>query len=201
MGGLETRFTCGAGIILSRAQLALRSRPTTDHLRFRFSSELEIVPSTSTEVETSDLLIHVGKSCLCHIVTEDPSSARAYTTRLRLKPPYKPPTFPTQKVLFKFKPDHTDKVHQFQTEIQNLAHLSCVTSKRLVCQGPVPVPVPPSSEAEAETDDPIDALRQGYHLCLISHHPGLPGLAAYQHSAEHHDVTTRLMFPFKEGES
>ncbi|KAH8090974.1 hypothetical protein HD553DRAFT_21996 [Filobasidium floriforme] len=134
-----------------------------DHLRFTIETDLNVVPSTSTEIEMSDLLIHV--------------------------------------VLFKFKPDHTAKISQFQTEIQNLSHLSCVTSERLVCQGPVRVPVPPSSaptasaSSEPETDD---ALRQGYHLCLISHHPGLPGLAAYQSSAEHHDVTTRLMFPFKE---
>jgi hypothetical protein len=178
-------------------------RPTTDHLRFRFSSDLNIVPSTSTEVETSDLLIHVGKS---YLKVHRPRLLYRQTIHYSIETEPTLSTPPTQKVLFKFKPDHTDKVQQFQTEIQSLSHLSCVTSKRLVCQGPVPVPVPPSSSVSSassvsasETDD--DALRQGYHLCLISHHPGLPGLAAYQHSAEHHDVTTRLMFPFKEGES
>jgi hypothetical protein len=86
-------------IIMSSTRNLDALRPTTDHLRFRFSSDLNIVPSTSTEVEMSDLLIHVGKSRLCHLVTQDSSSARPYTTRSKLKPPYKPPNLPTQKSL------------------------------------------------------------------------------------------------------
>jgi hypothetical protein len=93
---------------------------------------------------------------------------------------------PISPVCFKFRPDiPSSQIDEFKHSVRKLHRLPCVLDSRLVCHGP---PLHPPSA-------------QGYHLCLLSFHPGLPGLEAYQASKEHHDVTSRLMFPYIQGES
>jgi hypothetical protein len=87
-------------------------------------------------------------------------------------------------VCFKFRPEVSlGHINQFKEQIRALGQLACVKEGQLICSGP------PSNLEN----------HQGYHLCLISYHVGLDDLAAYQASQEHHDVTSRLMFPYKEG--
>ncbi|OAP56116.1 hypothetical protein AYL99_09295 [Fonsecaea erecta] len=86
-------------------------------------------------------------------------------------------------VMFRFRPEITQEhKDMFQRELKKLKNLSCVKDNRLLVGGP-------------SVTDPI-ARSQGFHYCLVSYHHNLKALEEYQASKEHHDVTSRLMWPF-----
>ncbi|KAI0521549.1 stress responsive A/B barrel domain protein [Xylaria bambusicola] len=88
-------------------------------------------------------------------------------------------------VLFKFRADvsnaHKD---EFVTELRKLKNLPCVMNSRFVVGGP-------------SITDPIERS-QGFQYALVSHHKDREALAEYQASDEHHRVTSKYLWPFKE---
>ncbi|KAH8167706.1 hypothetical protein CIB48_g535 [Xylaria polymorpha] len=88
-------------------------------------------------------------------------------------------------VLFKFRADVSDEhKDKFVTELRKLKTLSCVMNSRLVVGGP-------------SITDPI-ARSQGFQYALLSYHKDRQALEAYQASDEHHGVTSKYLWPFKE---
>ncbi|GAW11634.1 hypothetical protein ANO14919_009810 [Xylariales sp. No.14919] len=88
-------------------------------------------------------------------------------------------------VLFKFRADVSDShKEEFVTELRKLKHLPCVMSSRLVVGGP-------------SITDPIERS-QGFQYALLSYHKDGQALAEYQASDEHHRVTSKYLWPFKE---
>ncbi|PYH67981.1 uncharacterized protein BO88DRAFT_444716 [Aspergillus vadensis CBS 113365] len=88
-------------------------------------------------------------------------------------------------VLFRFRPEVTEEHKQrFVTELKKLKNLPCVKFGRLLVGGP-------------SVTDPIDRSK-GFQIALVSYHENLAALAEYQASKEHHDVTSKYMFPYKE---
>ncbi|KAI0468519.1 dimeric alpha-beta barrel [Xylaria cf. heliscus] len=88
-------------------------------------------------------------------------------------------------VLFKFRTDvPEDHKEEFVTELRKLKDLPCVMNSRLVVGGP-------------SITDPI-ARSQGFHYALLSYHKDRRALEAYQASDEHHRVTSKYLWPFKE---
>ncbi|KAI3334007.1 dimeric alpha-beta barrel [Ustulina deusta] len=88
-------------------------------------------------------------------------------------------------VLFKFREDVSDShKEEFVTELRKLKHLPCVMGSRLAVGGP---PI----------TDPIQRS-QGFHYALLSYHKDRQALAEYQASDEHHRVTSKYIWPFKE---
>ncbi|GAW25653.1 putative stress responsive A B barrel domain protein [Rosellinia necatrix] len=88
-------------------------------------------------------------------------------------------------VLFKFKTDVSDShKEEFVTELRKLKDLSSVMSSKLVVGGP-------------SITEPIERS-QGFHYALLSYHKDSQALAEYQASAEHHRVTSKYLWPFKE---
>ncbi|KAI0532751.1 hypothetical protein GGR58DRAFT_507083 [Xylaria digitata] len=88
-------------------------------------------------------------------------------------------------VLFKFCADVLDSYkEEFVTELRKLKDLPCVMDSRLVVGGP-------------SITDPIERS-QGFQYALLSYHRDRQALAEYQASDEHHSVTSRLLWPFKE---
>ncbi|TGJ85258.1 hypothetical protein E0Z10_g3498 [Xylaria hypoxylon] len=88
-------------------------------------------------------------------------------------------------VLFKFRADVSDShKEEFVTELQKLKHLPCVMNSRLVVGGP-------------SITDPIQRS-QGFQYVLLSYHKDRQAFAEYQASDEHHRVTSKYLWPFKE---
>ncbi|ORY61616.1 dimeric alpha-beta barrel [Pseudomassariella vexata] len=88
-------------------------------------------------------------------------------------------------VLFKFKPDVSQEhKSKFISELQKLKSLPCVENAQLTVGGP-------------SVTNPIERSK-GYEFALVSRHRDLAALAEYQASKEHHDVTSKLLWPFKE---
>ncbi|KAJ8119679.1 hypothetical protein O1611_g10556 [Lasiodiplodia mahajangana] len=88
-------------------------------------------------------------------------------------------------VLFKFRADVSDSHKQeFVTELRKLKDLPCVINSRLVVGGP-------------SITDPIERS-QGFQYALLSYHKDKQALAEYQASDEHHKVTSKYLWPFKE---
>lgn len=88
-------------------------------------------------------------------------------------------------VLFKFQADVTQEHKDtFVRELKKLKSLSCVKDGRLVVGGP-------------SITDPIEKSK-GFEYCLVSYHHDRAALDEYQASKEHHEVTSKYMFPFKE---
>ncbi|KAF2969956.1 hypothetical protein GQX73_g3632 [Xylaria multiplex] len=88
-------------------------------------------------------------------------------------------------VLFKFRADVSNShKEEFVTELRKLKDLPCVMDSRLVVGGPT-------------ITDPIERS-QGFQYALLSYHRDRQALADYQASDEHHSVTSRLLWPFKE---
>ncbi|KAI0456368.1 stress responsive A/B barrel domain protein [Xylaria acuta] len=77
--------------------------------------------------------------------------------------------------------DHKEK---FVTELRKLKHLPCVMNSRFVVGGP-------------SVTDPI-ARSQGFQYALLSYHKDKQALEEYQASDEHHMVTSKYLWPFKE---
>ncbi|KAH8785533.1 dimeric alpha-beta barrel [Diaporthe sp. PMI_573] len=88
-------------------------------------------------------------------------------------------------VLFKFRPDvsqeHKD---HFVAELKKLKALPCVQDAQLTVGGP-------------SITDPIERSK-GYEFALVSRHKDRAALAEYQASKEHHDVVSKLLWPFHE---
>ncbi|KIW09771.1 hypothetical protein PV08_11871 [Exophiala spinifera] len=85
--------------------------------------------------------------------------------------------------MFRFRPEITQEHKDtFQRELKKLKNLSCVKDHRLLVGGP-------------SVTDPI-SRSQGYHYCLVSYHHNLKALEEYQASKEHHEVTSKFMWPF-----
>ncbi|KAM0689450.1 hypothetical protein Q7P36_010321 [Cladosporium allicinum] len=88
-------------------------------------------------------------------------------------------------VLFKFLPSvpqsHKDL---FAQHLKALKSLPSVKDHRLIVGGP-------------SITEPAERSK-GFHYALLSYHRDPEALAAYQASREHHEVTSKLMFPFKE---
>ncbi|KAI1735910.1 stress responsive A/B barrel domain protein [Xylaria scruposa] len=88
-------------------------------------------------------------------------------------------------VFFKFRADvPNDHKERFVTELRKLKNLPCVLNSRLVVGGP-------------SITDPI-ARTQGFQYALLSYHKDRQALEAYQASDEHHRVTSKYLWPFKE---
>ncbi|KAI0096115.1 stress responsive A/B barrel domain protein [Nemania sp. FL0031] len=88
-------------------------------------------------------------------------------------------------VLFKFRTDVSDShKDEFVTELRKLKDLPCVINSRLVVGGP-------------SITDPIERS-QGFQYALLSYHKDKQALAEYQASDEHHKVTSKYLWPFKE---
>ncbi|KAK6212780.1 hypothetical protein LQW54_004869 [Pestalotiopsis sp. IQ-011] len=88
-------------------------------------------------------------------------------------------------VLFKFQSSVTQEHKDtFVRELKKLKSLSCVKDGRLVVGGP-------------SVTDPIEKSK-GFEYCLVSYHQDRAALEEYQASKEHHEVTSKYMFPFKE---
>ncbi|KAF3004567.1 hypothetical protein E8E14_004604 [Neopestalotiopsis sp. 37M] len=88
-------------------------------------------------------------------------------------------------VLFKFQADVTQEHKDtFVRELKKLKSLPCVKDGRLVVGGP-------------SITDPIEKSK-GFEYCLVSYHHDRAALDEYQASKEHHEVTSKYMFPFKE---
>ncbi|TRX94172.1 hypothetical protein FHL15_004940 [Xylaria flabelliformis] len=88
-------------------------------------------------------------------------------------------------VLFKFRADVSDDhKEKFVTELRKLKSLPCVMNSRLVVGGP-------------SITDPI-ARTQGFQYALLSYHKDRQALEEYQASDEHHKVTSKYLWPFKE---
>ncbi|KAK0861115.1 hypothetical protein LTR87_017075 [Friedmanniomyces endolithicus] len=88
-------------------------------------------------------------------------------------------------VLFKFQPEIT-AAHRalFAGKLKTLKSLPCVKGHRLIVGGEL-------------ITDPIDRSK-GYQHALLSFHEDRAALLDYQASKEHHEVTSNLMFPYKE---
>ncbi|KAI3319604.1 dimeric alpha-beta barrel [Xylariaceae sp. AK1471] len=88
-------------------------------------------------------------------------------------------------VLFKFR-ENVSNAHkqEFVTELRKLKDLPYVMNSRLVVGGP-------------SITDPIERS-QGFHYALLSYHKDRQALAEYQASGEHHRVTSKYLWPFKE---
>ncbi|KAI0549676.1 stress responsive A/B barrel domain protein [Xylaria curta] len=88
-------------------------------------------------------------------------------------------------VFFKFRADVSDEhKEKFVTELRQLKKLPCVLNSRLVVGGP-------------SITDPITRT-QGFQYALLSYHKDREALEAYQASDEHHRVTSKYLWPFKE---
>ncbi|KAI1752651.1 stress responsive A/B barrel domain protein [Xylaria castorea] len=88
-------------------------------------------------------------------------------------------------VLFKFRADVSDDhKEKFVTELRQLKNLPCVMNSRLVVGGP-------------SITDPI-VRSQGFQYALLSYHKDRQALETYQASDEHHRVTSKYLWPFKE---
>ncbi|KAI0444874.1 stress responsive A/B barrel domain protein [Xylaria telfairii] len=88
-------------------------------------------------------------------------------------------------VLFKFRADVSEEhKEKFVTELRKLKTLPCVMNSRLVVGGP-------------SITNPI-ARSQGFQYALLSYHKDRQALEAYQSSDEHHRVTSKYLWPFKE---
>ncbi|KAI8954968.1 dimeric alpha-beta barrel [Xylaria longipes] len=88
-------------------------------------------------------------------------------------------------VFFKFQADVSDDHKEtFVTELRKLKNLPCVMNSRLVVGGP-------------SITDPIERS-QGFHFALLSYHKDRQALEAYQASGEHHSVTSKYLWPFRE---
>ncbi|KAI1366223.1 stress responsive A/B barrel domain protein [Xylaria arbuscula] len=88
-------------------------------------------------------------------------------------------------VLFKFREDVSDAhKNEFVTELRKLKDLPCVMNSSLVVGGP-------------SITDPIERS-QGFQFALLSYHRDREALAEYQASDEHHRVTSKYLWPFKE---
>ncbi|KAK0388996.1 hypothetical protein NLU13_2573 [Sarocladium strictum] len=88
-------------------------------------------------------------------------------------------------VLFKFRPEVTEEHREtFAKELRELRKLPCVLNERLIVGGP-------------SITDPIERSK-GCHFALVSFHPNKEALAEYQASDEHHRVTSKYLWPFKE---
>ncbi|KAF2155475.1 stress responsive A/B barrel domain-containing protein [Myriangium duriaei CBS 260.36] len=88
-------------------------------------------------------------------------------------------------VLFKFRPEITKQhTEEFVSSLKQLKALPCVKDNRLIVGGP-------------SITDPIERSK-GFQVCLVSFHHDRAALAEYQASKEHHDVTSTLLFPYKE---
>lgn len=87
-------------------------------------------------------------------------------------------------VLFKFQSNVTQEHKDiFVRELKKLKSLSCVKDGRLIVGGP-------------SVTDPIEKSK-GFEYCLVSYHQDRAALEEYQASKEHHEVTSKYMFPFK----
>jgi len=73
---------------------------------------------------------------------------------------------------------------QFVQELKTLKNLDCVKDHRLLVGGP-------------SITDPIDRSK-GFQFSLVSFHENKKALEEYQASKEHHDVTSKLLFPYRE---
>ncbi|KAI1119285.1 stress responsive A/B barrel domain protein [Nemania sp. NC0429] len=88
-------------------------------------------------------------------------------------------------VLFKFRADVSqDHKEEFVTELRKLKDLPSVLNSRLVVGGP-------------SVADPIERS-QGFQYALLSYHRDMRALEEYQASDEHHKVTNKYLWPFKE---
>ncbi|KAI0872622.1 stress responsive A/B barrel domain protein [Hypoxylon argillaceum] len=88
-------------------------------------------------------------------------------------------------VLFKFRADVSDShKEEFVTELRKLKDLPCVLDSKLVVGGP-------------SITDPIERS-QRFQYSLLSYHKDSQALAEYQASDEHHKVTSKYLWPFKE---
>ncbi|KAL2213052.1 stress responsive A/B barrel domain-containing protein [Sarocladium strictum] len=88
-------------------------------------------------------------------------------------------------VLFKFKPDVSIAHREtFAQELRTLRKLPSVLNERLIVGGP-------------SITDPIERSK-GCHFALLSFHENQEALAEYQASDEHHRVTSKYLWPFKE---
>ncbi|KAI1424511.1 stress responsive A/B barrel domain protein [Xylaria sp. FL1777] len=88
-------------------------------------------------------------------------------------------------VLFKFREDVSDShKEEFVTELRKLKDLPCVMNSRLVVGGP-------------SITDPIQRS-QGFQYALVSYHKDRQALSEYQATNEHHKVTSKYLWPFKE---
>ncbi|KAI6907156.1 hypothetical protein KC318_g5011 [Hortaea werneckii] len=88
-------------------------------------------------------------------------------------------------VLFKFRPEVPNEHRQlFQSKLKELRSLPCVKESRLIVGG------------QSITDPPERS--KGFQHALLSFHEDEAALKEYQASKAHHEVTAKLMFPFKE---
>ncbi|KAM0721353.1 hypothetical protein Q7P37_002277 [Cladosporium fusiforme] len=88
-------------------------------------------------------------------------------------------------VLFKFRPE-ISQAHRdlFASTLKKLKSLPCVKDHRLLVGG-------------NSITTPIERSK-GFQYALLSYHHDRKALQDYQDSKEHHEVTSELLFPFKE---